>query len=353
MPVFPTSRRIVFLGLAAFFICFVPLFAEQTQSITANKERMIQSVRFLSEANFPRTADQGHKEKTINYILQSLCAAGLEAKLNELVVKAVLRESGFSDTSVNSYPSPVIELADSLHSDTLGNIHALKKGKTNKRIIIGAHYDVVHDSPGADDNASAVAVLIELAYLLKEAPELNCDVELVSYDLEENGLYGSRFHVAQLKKQNVDVVCMFCLDMVGYFSDAEHSQDYPVSTLSLLYGSKGNFLAMIGKPKDGELLKKSHAAFQAAASIKIVPFPVPLGLDILLSRSDHGYFWKEGYPALFLTDTAEYRNKNYHKPTDTWKTLDYNRLIQIPVGLYHTLLALDAAHAPVESPISL
>jgi Zn-dependent M28 family amino/carboxypeptidase len=103
---------------------------------------------------------------------------------------------------------------------------------------------------------------------------------------------------------------------------------------------------MIGRSQDFRVVASAQKAFQAATTLKIVPLPSPPGMDILLSRSDHAAFWWEGYPALFLSDTAEFRNKNYHKSTDTWDTLDYDRLAQVPVGLYHVILTLDAAHAP-------
>jgi len=327
------------LGLAAFFVLFGVLHAEETKRIAANKERIIKTVRFLSEENFPRTAAPKNKEKTVDYLIKSLTAAGLEAARHEFAIKQFLCDDTFSGTNHN-------DVAIELNSYTFTNIHALKKGKTDKRIVVGAHYDIVAESPGADDNASAVATIIELAHLLKETTKLNCDVELVFYDLEEEGLYGSRYHAKKLKNQKVNVVCMLCMDLVGYYSDAEHSQTYPVSGLSVLYGTKGDFLAMIGKPEDAKLIADAQKAFRETTTLKIQTFSAPKGLDILLSRSDHAPFWQEGYPALFFTDTADFRSKHYHQKTDTWRTLDYDRLAQVPVGMYHVVLAIDAAQMP-------
>ena len=332
-----------FTTLTLLFLFSGLLYAEEAKNLTADKERIIKTVRFLSEDLFPRSVSPENKVKTIDYVTKSLAATGLEVTHDEFAVKTVLcapdfPTSGFKDESI------VVEVRrDPVPSI---NIHALKKGKGNKRIVVAAHYDIVPRSPGADDNASGIAAIIEMAYMLKETPQLNCDVEFVSYDLEENGLYGSRYHAKKLKKQNVDVVCMFSLDMVGYYSDEENSQEFPVGGMNSLYGTKGDGLAMIGRPQDFRLIVSAQKAFQAATTLKIVPLPAPPGMDILLSRSDHAPFWWEGYPALFFSDTAEFRNKNYHKSTDTWDTLDYDRLTQVPVGLFHILLSIDAAHAP-------
>jgi len=318
------------------------LYAEESKKLSADKERIIKTVRYLSEDLFPRTANPENKVKTIDYITKAFEATGLEVTHDEFAIKTVLCAPDFPASGI-SEESVVIEVRRGQVSSI--NIHALKKGKGDKRIVVAAHYDIVARSPGADDNASAVAAIIELAYMLKETPPLNCDVEFVSYDEEEIGLYGSRYHAKKLKKQNVDVVCMFSLDMVGYFSDEENSQEYPVPGMSSMFGTKGDGLAVIGRPQDFRLIAMAQKVWQAETSLKIVPLPAPPGMDILLSRSDHAPFWWEGYPALFLSDTAEFRNKNYHKNTDTWDTLDYDRLAQVPVGLYHVILAIDAAHA--------
>jgi len=318
-----------FLVPAVLFVFAGLLHAEQ---VTADKERIIKTVRFLSEENIPRTTTHKNKEKTIDYIVEAITAAGLEAIRNEFVFKRILGDED--------------DVAIELDRVTLTNIHALKKGvdiegKANKRIIVGAHYDAVSASPGADDNASGVAVLIELAYLLQKTAGLNCDVELVAYDMEEYGLWGSRYHAKKLKSQKADVVCMLCLDMLGYYSDEVNSQNYPVSGMSLLYGTKGDFLAMIGRPEDTKLIADAQKAFQQAVTLKMLSMPAPKPLELLLSRSDHAPFWWEGYPALFFTDTADFRSKHYHKKTDTWETLDYDRLSQVPVGLHHIILAID------------
>jgi len=324
-------------------------FAEDTKKVAANKERIIQTVRFLSEENFPRSVSPENKEKTIDFIVKSMADAGFEATRGEFAIKQMLCDSDFpsaSDQNGNSHDTIAIEL----HRSAFTNIHALKKGKTDKRIVIAAHYDAMPNSPAADDNASGVAALIELAHLLKETDELNCNVELVSYDAEEIGLQGSRYHARKLKSQNVDVVCMISMDLIGYYSDAENSQDYPFDALRLLYGTKGDYLGMVGRPEDAELISNAKKAFQQATTLRFEAIAAPKGLERLLSRSDHFSFWQEGYPALFFSDTGEFRNKNYHASTDTWDTLDYDRLAQVPVGVYQLIMMIDAANAPESTP---
>ena len=315
----------VFLGLAALVVFADLLHAQQ---VTADKDRIIKTVRFLSEENFPRVETHKNKEKTIDYIVDTLTATGLETTRCEFPLKGTI---GDDDVAIEVYR----------YSYT--NIHALKKGKTDKRIIIGAHYDCVPDSPGADDNASGVAVLVEMAHMLKKVTDLNCDIEIVAYDVEEWGLWGSRYHAKKLKNQKIDVVCMLGLDMVGYYSDAENSQRYPVPGMHRLYGTKGDFLAMVGRPDDAKLMTNAQEAFRKATTLKIQSFPAPNLLEPLFARSDHAPFWWEGYPALFFTDTADFRSPYYHRRTDTWNTLDYDRMIQVSIGLYHIILAFDAA----------
>ena len=286
------------------------------KKVEVDKERLIKTVHFLSEEVFPRTANAENKEKTIDYISTAFARAGLDATRDDQRIEIGLRDRLFT------------------------NIHALKKGKTDRRIVVAAHYDTVPQSPGADDNASGVAVLIELAHLLKNA-ELNCDIEFVSYDAEETGFLGSWHHAGTLKKQKIDVVCMLCLDLVGYYSDEENSQKFPIPGMNLIYGNKGDFLGMTGRLQDARLIADAKKVFRKTSTLRIESIAAPKDLEGPLSLSDHRSFWNEGFSALFFTDTAFYRNMNYHKETDTWDTLDYDRMVQVAVGLYHVILMID------------
>ena len=226
---------------------------------------------------------------------------------------------------------------------TYRNVIARFGPDTRERVVVGAHYDAAGPHPGADDNASGVAGLIELAYLLGQA-ELPVRVEVVAYSLEEPPYFrtesmGSAVHAASLKKQGVPVRAMFCLEMIGYFSDAPGSQSFPTPALKPFYPSEGNFITVVGGPRQGALVRRVKTAMRGAAAPLAVhsinaPTAVP-GIDF----SDHGSYWKAGYDAVMITDTAFYRNPNYHTARDTADTLDYRRMAMVVRGVHAAVLA--------------
>lgn len=196
------------------------------------------------------------------------------------------------------------------------------------KILIGAHYDSVPGSPGADDNASAVAVLLAVARAVGKHP----DIIYVAFNSEEYGLAGSREFVESLGKNNLEAV--YILEMVGYRDRRPNSQKNP---LPLVQGvpTTGDFLGVVTN-NDGLLSKILSGA--NACNVPFVGLAVPdLAASIKaiesysphLLRSDHTPFWEKGIPAAMLTDTAEFRNPNYHKATDTPDTLDYEFMAEI------------------------
>ncbi len=210
------------------------------------------------------------------------------------------------------------------------------------RIIVGAHYDVCGDQPGADDNASAVAGLLEIARLIMlNKPVLKYRIDFLAYTLEEPPFFrtenmGSYIHAKSLFDNNVEVVGMICLEMIGYFTDAQKSQQYPVSIMKLFYPSKGNFIAIIGKIGKSSLvriakrnLKKTRINVRTLKAPAFIP-----GVDF----SDHQNYWKFGYPAVMITDTSFYRNPNYHSQTDTLDTLDFDAIGEVVKGVYYCLI---------------
>lgn len=198
-----------------------------------------------------------------------------------------------------------------------------------ERIIIGAHYDVCGDQDGADDNASGVVGLLELARLLKNE-ELNYRIDFVAYSLEEPPFFrtdfmGSNIHAKYLNDNKIAVKGMICLEMIGYFSDKPNSQDYPAGFLSLFYGKKGDYITVVQKFGNGKfgndvkrLMKKSKLlptkSFKGPSSMS--------GIDF----SDHRNYWKYGFSSVMITNTSFYRNKNYHEKTDKIETLDFKRM---------------------------
>jgi hypothetical protein len=201
-----------------------------------------------------------------------------------------------------------------------------------ERLIIGAHYDVCGEQEGADDNASGVAGILELARLLsKEKPGFRID--FVAYSLEEPPFYGTKemgsyVHAKSLFDQQIEIKGMICLEMIGYFNDKPNSQDYPVGILSWFYGNKGDYITVVQKPNNGRfgLKVKELMIKQDLLPTKsfIGPKKLP-GIDF----SDHRNYWKFGYNAVMITNTAFYRNKNYHETTDTMETLDLNRICKV------------------------
>lgn len=203
-------------------------------------------------------------------------------------------------------------------------------GKDNEEtIVVGAHYDVCGDQDGADDNASGVAGLLELARLLK-GQELKYRIELVAYTLEEppffrSLLMGSHVHAKSLYDQKREVYGMFCLEMIGYYDDSKGSQDYPLGFLKLFYGKRGDYITLVNKMNKEKFARRFSKKFKGSDIIKTKKFTGPKGLEGV-DFSDHLNYWKYGYSALMITDTAFYRNKNYHQTTDTMETLDLERM---------------------------
>jgi len=215
--------------------------------------------------------------------------------------------------------------------------------QNKERIIIGAHYDVCGNQEGADDNASGVVGLLELARLLKGVP-LNYRVDLVAYTLEEPPYFrteymGSYIHAKFLSDNKIPVAGMVSLEMIGYFKDEKKSQSYPIGFLSLFYGKRGNYITLVKKFGAGKFTRTFCRTFKSEKSISTKTFSGPkslAGIDF----SDHLNYWKFGYSACMLTDTAFYRNKNYHKSSDTLATLDLYRMSKVIDGVLGALCSL-------------
>ncbi|TYZ08045.1 M28 family peptidase [Hymenobacter lutimineralis] len=198
------------------------------------------------------------------------------------------------------------------------------------RLILGAHYDVFGEQPGADDNGSGVAALLEVARLLGQQAALPYRVDVVAYTLEEPPFFrtrnmGSYVHAQALHEAGVAVRGMVALETLGYFDDRKHTQDYPLSPLKWLYGNRGNYVTVAQKFGNGRFGRQFARRYRGAAALPVKRFKAPAwlpGIDF----SDHLNYWHFGYPAVLLTDTAFYRNKHYHQRSDTLDRLDMRRL---------------------------
>jgi len=225
------------------------------------------------------------------------------------------------------------------------NIWVEKKGaiSPDKVLVVGAHYDTVIGTPGADDNASGVAGLLELARLLADVP-MDKTVQFVAFTLEEPPFFrtrhmGSYIYAKSLKDKVADVEGMICLESIGYFVDAPGSQMFPLPFLRFIYPEKGNFITFVSDLSSKGFLERAKKSFMNGTDLPIESFSalsiVP-GVDL----SDHRSFWKFGYKAIMVTDTAFYRNPNYHGPGDLADTLDYARMAEVVLGVRMTILDL-------------
>lgn len=284
----------------------------------ANTKRLYKDVEFLTEINPSR-----------NYLnLDSI----------NKVVEYIKKE--FQQMGVSS-----IEQKWMARKNEYSNIIASYEPLKSKRLIVGAHYDVCGDQPGADDNASAVAGLLETARMIfKNKPELDYGIDFVAYCLEEPPFFGSELmgsyvHAKSLKDDNVEVIGMICYEMIGYFSDEPNSQNFPSPELAALYPDVANFIIVVGIDQHQEFNSKVHRLMSkdSGIDVQIINFPESSGLAGL---SDHRNYWTFGYPALMINDTSFIRNPNYHEKSDTIETLDFGKMTEVINSSYKAIVNL-------------
>ncbi len=207
-------------------------------------------------------------------------------------------------------------------------------------IILGAHFDSVPGTPGADDNASGVAVLLEAARLLSRA-RLRSEVLFCAFNLEELNMIGSSYFAKKLKSAGVKVDAMVSLEMVGYTDSRAGSQKYPIG-LRAFYPDRGDFIGVIGNWNSTSLLRRFARQMRQVRGLPVETLSVPGngGLIPAVRLSDHSSFWDAGYPALMVTDTSFFRNPHYHGSTDTLETLNLDFMAQICEGVIRAVLVL-------------
>jgi hypothetical protein len=294
---------------------------DSPMNIPVDKERLRHDVQTLTDMVLPRNAENVTSlDKSAEYILKEFRKTGGRAEIQRFT------QDG------KEYKNVICSFGP----------------KLGERVIVGAHYDVHGNQPGADDNASGVAGLLELSRLVQALKaELKCRIDFVAYTLEEGQCfkhpfsrhYGSYIHARSLAQARISVRAMICLEMIGYFTDRPNSQKYPLFFLRWLYPDKGNFIAVVGKWGEGSLVKKVK---KLLAALSQVPVESLTAMSFIpgISSSDHQSYWKFNYPAVMITDSAYYRNKNYHKPGDTADTLDYDRMAEVVKGLYWTIIQM-------------
>jgi len=230
---------------------------------------------------------------------------------------------------------------------TYRNVVATLGPDTRERIVVGAHYDAYLEYPAADDNASGVAALIEVTRLLAREP-LPLGVDLVAYSLEEpfaegaKGNFrtpdgGSAVHAASLKTSNSQVRLMISLETIGFFSDERNSQSFPISLLRFVYPNEGNYILVVSDLNNAFTARRVKSSMRVASPLPVHSISAPSSVQGI-DYSDHFNYWRSGYPAVMITDTAFNRNKSYHTPGDTAERLDYERMGMVVQGVYRAVL---------------
>lgn len=209
-------------------------------------------------------------------------------------------------------------------------------------IVIGAHYDTVRNCPGANDNGSGVAFLLELARQLADAQPART-IRLVAFANEEAPFYngkdmGSLHYARRCQQRQENIVTMLSLETMGFYSDQPGSQHYPFP-FSVFYPDTANFIAFVGNVRSYHLVRQAIGAFRQHAHFPSEGLVAPSFITGI-GWSDHWSFWKAGYPAIMVTDTAFFRYNAYHTATDTAEKLDYERMARVVNGLVHTILKL-------------
>lgn len=296
------------------FLCQPTFRKSQPSTARVSAEKLMDHVGTISQTFYPRDwKHTANLSKCADYIAMHFRNAGAEVEFQEFGVES------------RHYRNVIARFG-------VGNI---------SKVVIGAHYDAYEELPGADDNASGIAALIELAYLFgrhKPAKE----IELVGYVLEEPPFFrtrsmGSAVHAESVADQNIMGVVV--LEMVGYFSDKRGSQEYPSPLLRLFYPSRGNFIAIVGPWNQGSWVKKVKLGMKGTTALPVYSIRAPNfipGIDY----SDHMNYWPYGINALMITDTAFYRNMAYHSANDHKDRLDYERMSEVVVSLFESISQL-------------
>ena len=282
-----------------------------TPAPVADSGRLEADVRYLAGIEPARSSRQrGSLDRAASYITESFAAAGCA-------------------------PRPQIFTVDHVE---FRNVICSFGPADAPRLVMGAHYDV-YENPGADDNASGVAGLIELARMIgAEKPVLEHRLDLVAFTLEEPPHFrsqsmGSHVHARGIVEEGAKLKLMISVEMIGFYSDEPGSQAYPVGLLDWMYPDKANFIGVVGGLFDRSSVARVKSLMAVSDDLPVHSINAPAlvtGVDF----SDHWSFWQNDLPALMVTDSAFLRNPNYHRSTDTPDTLDYRRMALAVDGLY-------------------
>jgi Zn-dependent M28 family amino/carboxypeptidase len=304
----------------AFFalVCILPItaFTQELTALPSSESMLASTVKYLSEEIGERNYRDIEKlNKTADYIEQTFQSYGFTVKRQ-------------------AFP---------YEGNIYYNIIAEKNGTNpakDRMLIIGAHYDTVAGTPGADDNASGVAGLLELAWLTALKPPERT-IRFVAFCLEEPPAYGtdkmgSYIYAKSVKDEGIKVLGMISLEMIGYYCHKADCQEYPLPFLGWFLPLKGNYIAFVGNLSSRALTRHLKKTFREVSSLPVESlntFSSVTGVDF----SDHRNFWEFGYKAFMVTDTSFYRYQYYHKKEDTPEKLDYKRMSELITGLHKAI----------------
>ncbi len=297
-----------------------PTFAGDVPDLTATQQalhdNLVRHVRMLAE----QIGERHHKRpvqltQAADYISEQLARSGY-----------AVTEQVFGD---GHYKNLMVEI-------TGGD-------KADEVIVVGAHYDTAWLTPGADDNASGVAGLLELARLLK-GKHYDRTIRLIAFTNEEPPFFATAsmgsMVSAQLARRHQDkILIMYSMEMIGYYRHEPHTQHYP-KIIRHLYPHTGNFIAFVGNPNSGPLLRRSIKLFREQATIRSAGLIAPPRLVPDIQRSDNYAYWQYGFPAVMVTDTADFRNSAYHTAGDVAERLDYVSMTRMISGFAAMLAQL-------------
>lgn len=280
-----------------------------------NEASLLSTVRYLSEEIGERNyRDLPKLDKTADYIESSLRSFGC-----------------FVSRQTFTYE-------ERTYYNVIGEVKGSQPSK-KEILIIGAHYDTAVGTPGADDNASGIAGLLELARMSALGPPERT-IRFVAFSLEEPPVFGTQsmgsyIYAKKTAQEDIKIYGMISLEMIGYFCEEKGCQSYPTG-VGWLFPDQGNFISFVGNLSSRSFTRTVKTFFAKSSDFPVETlntFSSITGVDF----SDHRNFWTFGFDAFMITDTAFNRNRNYHKPEDTWEKLDFKRLNRVITGLYRSI----------------
>lgn len=280
--------------------------------------------------------------------------AGRIGERNALRYDRLTAAADFLDASLGGAGFEVRRQRYEIGGKPFDNIEVEIRGKSRpeEMVVVGAHYDSVPGAPGANDNATGAAAVVALARMFGGTQPART-LRFVEFVNEERPFaqtpeMGSVVYATRSRERGERIVAMLSLEAIGYYADAPGSQRYP-SPLDWVYPSTGNFIAFVGNVASRRLVRQAIGAFRRGTSFPSEGGALPERLPGV-GWSDHWAFWRAGYPAIMVTDTALFRDPNYHTAADTPNKIDYDRLSRVVIGLEAVISDL-ASEAPAGSPL--